>query len=198
MKKIIMFTVLAVLITACTIEDQSVELIDSSTQVEDVECVIDPNNPPAIMGSMWTRTSFIIATEIDGNGDGIFTNDLEIETTCSADLLTFGTNFQAGNPTFHNLQLEVNDDGNGNLTQNFVCLIGDGLFPNYTQDGDVISFCYSGELVFTAVLSADEQTLTFNLALEDIFFPNDPNTVLKQDGTVETLEGAVTLIYTRQ
>ncbi|WP_298424932.1 hypothetical protein [uncultured Kordia sp.] len=196
MKKIIITLLLLSSITACTVEDQSVEINDPNSLIDDVDCVIDPDNPPAVIGSTWARTSFIIATELDGNGDGIFTNDLDIETTCSADLLTFGTNFKAGNPTYHTVSMEVNDDGNGNLSQGIGCLIGDGLFPNYSQEGNIVSFCYSGELAFTATLSDDEQTLTFNFTYEEMFFPN--NTILKQDGTVETLQGNVTIVYTRQ
>lgn len=198
MKKITFLILLMSFITACTVEETTVEINDTAIQAEDLECVIDQNNPPPIMGSVWARTSFLIETELDGNGDGIFTNDLEIETTCDADFMTFGTNFQAGNPTFHNMFVEVEDDGNGNLSQTFSCLIGDGLFPFYTQDGNIITFCYSGEVAYTATLSTDEQTLTFVFPKDDIFFQNIPTTILKQDGTIEELQGDVTLIYTRQ
>ncbi|WP_430412456.1 hypothetical protein [Kordia sp.] len=196
MKKIILFTILAGLLTACTVEEETIEINSTNLQTEDLECVIDTSNPPAVLGTTWLRTTVIIENDIDGNGDGIFSNDLMVESTCGTAVLQFRDDFTANNPMFNNFFLDVDDDGNGNLSQTVDCLIGDGIFPNYTQDGNVISFCYSGELAFTATLAADEQTITFNLDYEDYFFNN--NNILNADGTVAVFQSNVIITYTRQ
>lgn len=199
MKKFIFTTLILGLLTACNVDDIESDLIPISGEEVDVsnaDCIIDISNPPAILGSTWIRTSFIIQTEVDGNGDGIFSNELLDETSCGAVILRFLDSFKADNPIYNNMYLDVDDDGNGNLSQRIDCLTGDGLLPNYSQDGNIISFCYSGQLEFIGTLSADGQSLVFDFPYDDLFFTD--NSVLKPDGTVEAFQGNGVITYTLQ
>lgn len=198
MKKLIFTTILLGLVTSCSLDDESNILPVSGEEVvvADMECVQDADNPLSILGSTWTRTSFIIQTTIDGNGDGIFSNELLDESSCETTILKFKDDFKADNPVFDTVFLDVDDDGNGNLSQRVDCLTGDGLLPSYTQNGTIITFCYSGELEFIGTLSLDGQTLVFDLPYEKLFFTN--NNVLKPDGTIEAFQGNGLITYTLQ
>ncbi|MBC8753690.1 hypothetical protein H2O64_03355 [Kordia sp. YSTF-M3] len=199
MKKLIFTALILGIVTACSVDNVESDLIPVSGEevtASDIECVPDASNPPTILGSTWLRTSFIIETDIDGNGDGIFSNELLDESSCGTVILRFLDNFKADNPVLNNMYLDVDDDGNGNLSQRVDCLIGDGLFPFYTQNGNIISFCYLGQLEFIGTLSTDGQTLVFDFPYEDLFFTN--NSVLKPDGTVEAFQGNGIITYTLQ
>ncbi|AXG70304.1 hypothetical protein KORDIASMS9_02543 [Kordia sp. SMS9] len=198
MKKLLFTTVLLGILSACNVDDVESDLItattENTTQQQDI-CTPDPTNPPTILGSTWIRTSVMIETPIDGNGDGVFSNELLAEVNCDGVIL-FRDNFKASNPVYDNFFLSVIDDGNGNLSQQISCGIGDGLLPTYTQEGNTIRFCYSGTVEFTATLSNNEQTMTFVFPSQSVFFSF--NEILRTDGTVESYQGNVTMIYTRQ
>lgn len=200
MKKIINIILLLSSITACTIEDQSVDINDLNLQTEDIECVFDPNNPPPIFNSQWQNISFVVETPIDANGDGVFSNDLLEESLCTASLIQFRDDFKASHPMYDPISLYVHDDGNGNLTQEIECNgIIDGLFPIYTQEQNTVYFCYSGQIEFTGTLSNNETILTIELPYELLFgfrVPNG-NQILRQDGTVESYQNGAILTYER-
>jgi hypothetical protein len=200
MKKVCIAMLLLGMFSACNVSDVESDLtvVTGEEVQESNDCFIDLNNLPSVTGSTWLRTSFIIQNAIDGNGDGVYSTDLEDEYTCAADPLFFRDTFIANNPTFDNVMFQVTDDGNGNLTQVISCLIGDGIFPNYSQEGNIVRFCYSGELEFTGTLSDNEQTLTFVFENSDIFFQNTGNPILQADGTTVDYQGNATIIYTRQ
>lgn len=198
MKKLFITICMLFIIVACNTDDVASDLITANTEnnaTQQDECIPDSTNPPTVTGTSWLRTSVTIETPIDGNGDSVFSNELLTETTCSAGFL-FRDDFLASNPTFDNFFLTVLDDGNGNLSQQISCGIGDGLLPTYTQETNTVRFCYSGILEFTATLSNNEQTMTFVLPAQSIFFSS--NEILKEDGTVESYQGNVTIVYTRQ
>ena len=197
MKKIAYFLV-CILLMACNVDSVESDLIPTNGQnvtPPDPECVIDVNDPPAVMGSVWTRTSFVIETPIDGNNDGIFSTELEGEYNCSS-VLNFRTDFKVSNPIYENSMFDVINDGNGNLSQLITCGIIDGLFPVYTQDGNTVNLCFDGEFLFSGTLSNNNQTLTFNFTNSDYFFGT--NEILLADGTVETYQGGAVITYTRQ
>lgn len=198
MKKLFITTILLGILSACNVDDVESDLItattDNTAQQQDL-CTPDPTNPPTVLGSSWSRTSVTIETPIDGNGDGVFSNELLAEMNCSAGF-TFRDDFIASNPTYDNFFLEVIDDGNGNLSQQIACGTGDGLLPTYTQEGNTVRLCYSGTVEYTATLSNNEQTMTFVLTSQSVFFSF--NEILRTDGTVEAYQGNVTMIYTRQ
>ena len=199
MKKFIFTTILLSLVTACNVDDVESDLIPVSGEevvATNTVCIPDANNPPSVLGNIYLRTSFIIETPVDGNGDGNFSTDLEEEYSCSADPIVFRNDFVANNPVYNNVMLTVNNDSNGMLSQEIGCLIGDGLFPNYTQEANILRFCYNGEIAYTGTLSNNEQTLTFVFPYEEIFFGT--NEILNVDGSIEPYQGNVTLIYTRQ
>jgi hypothetical protein len=200
MKKVCIAIVFLTLFSACNVSDVESDLtVVSGEEVQESnDCFIDLNNLPSVTGTTWLRTSFIIQTAIDGNGDGVYSTELEDEYTCFADPLIFRDTFIATNPVFNNVMFRVDDDGNGNLTQVISCLIGDGLFPNYSQEGEIVRFCYSGVTEFTGTLSNNEQTLTFVFENSEFFFQGTGNPILMPDGTTVDYQGNATITYTRQ
>ncbi|WP_046759216.1 hypothetical protein [Kordia jejudonensis] len=202
MKKKLLFIILAGCITACTIDEVTME---GSSTIEQPEqpvavCFVDPNNPPAVFGSQWNAVSFVIETPVDGNGDGVFSTDLFEESSCTISPIIFRDDFKATNPLFVPISLRLLDDGNGNLVQNIDCNgIIDGLFPTYSQEQDIVYFCYSGQIEFTGTLSNNDQTLTIEFTNDLLFGFNitGGNQLLRQNGTVESYEGGAIVTFER-
>lgn len=151
---------------------------------------------PLVDGSTFSRTSFVIQTPIDGNNDGFFNLDVLLERNCSSDNMSFNSGETVVIPTFSPILLNAQDDGSGNLSQSLHCLIADGFYPTYEQDGYDIKYYYDQELAMTGILSDDGNTITFNLKSDQIIFGTrqivDPNGVSAQ------YNGDVTITYTRQ
>lgn len=194
MKKIIITMLLLSFITACTIEDQSVDINDLNLQTEDIECVIDIGYSPSIMGSEFVRDSYILETAVDINGDGVYSTDLKDEGLCGADVLRFKDNFKVWNvlSSFVSLRIDQNNQ------QIIHCSHADGTFPFYIQTENNIDFCFAGNISYTGTLSDDGNTLTFTLPYEQLYGLSDGyNEILMPDGTIENYEGNAVITYTR-
>jgi hypothetical protein len=201
MKKLIFTTLILGLLASCNIDDVESDLIpvaDNSATTE-TDCV--PDNPPSVLGRLYLRSSYIIDTPVDVDGDGIFSTDLMEEQLCFDLSLNFDESFRVSNPTFDAVSLYVDDDGNGNLSQRMNCSHADGTANTYIQVGNTIKFFYGNDLQFTGTLSANETKLTFTFPNELLFgfnFFEASNRILNQDGTITEYEGDAVVTYTLQ
>ncbi len=199
MKKLLITTFLLGILSACNVDDVESDLTvvnaEEVAQQQD-NCTPDTANPPSILGSTYLRTSFIIETAVDANGDGEYSFDLKDEGLCGADPMRFESDFQVWNPESSFVSLNVT-----NGIQTITCSHADGTFPIYIQTGTNIDFCFGGEIRFSGTLSDNENTLTIQLPYEQLygfFLAGGGNDILLPDGTIEQYEGSATIIYTRQ
>lgn len=163
----------------------------------------DNNNVNILLdGSTFTRTSYIIDTPVDGNSDGIFSNDLMLENFCFDLSLGFNESTTTSIPTNDVFLLNVVDDGNGNLNQQLNCAHGDGPGMDYVIKENIIEFYRNDELRYSGEISSDGNTITIHLDSEHLFAFTlwfDPqNQILNQDGSITNYVGDATVIYTRQ
>lgn len=153
-------------------------------------------------GATFTRSSYILETPVDGNGDGIFSNDLMEENFCFDLNLRFSAETTSSIPTNDMFLLNIIDDGNGNLTQQVDCGHADGPGMDYTIEDNVVSFSRNDELLFSGIISPDGNTITINFDSEDLFaftlWFNPQNKILNQDGTITNYVGNAVVTYTRQ
>lgn len=196
MKKIIITMFLLSFITACTIEDQSVEIDDSNLQTEDVECIPVSGNSSTIMTSEFSRTGFELETAVDANGDGVFSTELADEGLCGADILRFNTDSRVWNVESSFVSLKIDQDNN----QQISCSHADGLAAIFIQTDDIVDFCVGGQIRYSGTLSNNENTLTITLPYDQLygfFLAGGGNDILLPDGTIENYEGSATITYTR-
>lgn len=166
-------------------------------------------NVPLVDGARFEIKEIILETAVDLNGDGIFSNDLISEgSTCALFPLDFLIDGKVVNPALNNtVSLIVNDDGSGNLSQDFTCLNFAGPLPMYEQKDNQIDLVYIGAssnlgFLTTGILSDDGIDLEFVLTFEQyIGFSYGTggarNQILNSNGTITEYQGSVTLRYKR-
>jgi hypothetical protein len=157
-------------------------------------------NAPSIDGSIFTRSSYVIETPVDGNGDGIFSNDLMQENFCFDLQLNFGASQTTSNPTHDLFLLRINTDLSGDLSQFASCSHFDGTPMVFNQIDDTVEFSYNGDVKFTGILSSDGNTLTFNFSNDLLWafnFNIPDNQILNQDGSITGYDGDAIVTYTR-
>lgn len=183
MKKIILTLFLSSFIYSCTSNDNL-------------------SNTISLEGAIFTRSSYVLETPVDGNNDGVFSNDLMEENFCFDLNLRFNAQTTSSIPTNDVFLLNVVDDGNGNLIQQMNCAHGDGPGMDYTIEDNVVSFSRNDEFMYSGVISADGNTITINFDSEDLFaftlWFNPENEILNPDGTITNYVGSAVVTYTRQ
>lgn len=183
MKNLILTLFLATTLTSCTSNDNTL-------------------NIPTIEGSTFTRSSYIIETPVDANGDGVFSTDLMEENFCFELNLGFNEETTTSIPTNDMFLLDVTDDGNGNMTQSLRCGHGDGPGMQYSMiEENIVYFYYSDNLNFTGILSDDGNTITIDLENRFLYgfnFFTASNKILNQDGSITEYNGDAIVTYTRQ
>ena len=158
-------------------------------------CNSDDDNASAIEGSRFELINFVIESDIDLNGDGIFSNDLVTEDgSCLVESLTFNEN-RVNSPLELTLSPRVILNGNNVPVQSSVCAINDFFaLPEYEQSGNRILISFNGNLHVSGELSDDDNTLTFMYS--DLFERFD-NAILREDGSIENYEGGAVAVYRR-
>lgn len=195
MKKLFITTILLGILSACNTDDIESDFIVVKSE-DAAACTPDASNPPSILGSTYFRTGFILETAVDANNDGAYSFDLKDEGLCSADPLTFSTNFTVWNPESSFVSLQVLND-----TQAMFCSHADGTSPVYIKTENNVDFCFGGEIRFSGTLSDNENTLTIQLPYDQLygfFLAGGGNDILLPDGTIEQYLGGATIVYTRQ
>ena len=141
-------------------------------------------------------TSFTLTEAVDANNDGIYSFDLMDEISCSHNL-HFNNN-KSNNPAATGIDIYVNDDGNGNMEQQFRCTAVTADSPLWLQRDNIIYFYFQGETwesaTYIAELSSDNRTLSFEMPIE--LGPILEREILRQDGTVIQYQDNVKLTYT--
>ena len=198
MKRLFITVLLLGIVSSCNTDDIDSDFIVVSAEeaAQQDNCTTDASNPPSILGSTYFRTSYILETAVDGNGDGVFSFDLKDEGLCSADAMTFSTNFRVWNPESSFVSLQVANDA-----QAIYCSHADGTLPIYIKTGTNVDFCFGGEIRFSGTLSDNENTLTIQLPYDQLygfFLAGGGNDILLPDGTIEQYQGGATLVYERQ
>ena len=183
MKKLIYTLFLATLLSSCNSNDNEM-------------------NVASLEGSLFTRSSYVIETPVDANGDGIFSTDLMEENFCFELNLGFNEETTTSIPTNDMFLLDIIDDGNGNMTQSLRCAHGDGPGMQYTIiEGNIVNFYYSDNINFTGILSDDGNTITINLENRFLYgfnFFTASNKILNQDGSITEYNGDAIVVYTRE
>ena len=182
MKKIILTLFLSSFIFSCTSNDSLPD-------------------PISLEGAVFTRSSYILETPVDANGDGVFSNDLMAENFCFDLNLRFNTETTSSIPTNDVFMLDVVDDGNGNLIQSLNCAHGDGPGMQYTIEDNIVSFYFNNNFYYSGMISDDETTITINLenSFLWVFNWNTPrNKILNSDGSITDYSGGAVVTYTRQ
>lgn len=154
---------------------------------------------PSIDGGVFIRTSYILETPIDANGDGVFSTDIILEQDCGADAMIFTPGETVANPLFNDMGFTVTTDSNGVKTQNISCLIADGIYPTYQQIDNEVYLLYGEVLEIVGEISSDGSQITFHVPREKLIGMNiGGNALLQSDGSIVQYEGGALLVYDRQ
>ena len=162
-------------------------------------CSDNTMNSILVDGATFVRTNYVLEVPVDVNGDGVFSNDVLTELDCGADYMIFQPGETVSNPTFHGFGLQVDDDGNGNLSQSMSCGIGDGLLPSYRQVDFEVFLMYGDEIELTGELSNDGTKIEFRVPRSKLIgLSLSGGDILNQNGTVTNYDGDAIITYTRQ
>lgn len=154
---------------------------------------------PSVDGAIFVRTNYILETPVDIDGDGMYSIDVLTEYDCGGAPLGFQPGETVPNPTFDGFGLQVNDDGNGNLSQSISCGIADGIFPTYEQIDNEVHLLYGDEIELIGELSPNGRKLVFRIPREKLYgFFFSGNNILNPDNTITDYQGDALLTYTRQ
>ena len=180
MKKSIYLLLLSLFVIAC----------DSSN---------DPAPIPSVLGITFQRTSYVLQTPLDGNGDGIFSTDIYNEIQCPAQM-TFLSTGTVENPLNSVVYVQVTTDFNQQLTQSINC-VDEGTSPAlFEQDGFQIRFTNAGQLLINGELSDDGSQISFTIPRANLigFDPVGSNNILNENGSTTSYNGNAVVTYTRQ
>jgi len=170
-----------------------------------VSCNSDDTNNSPLSGQTFVITSYVIETDVDLNGDGVFSNDLIFENFIPEGYIfeTFNDCLEAGQLhyveegiacPFASIPLFIVEDNNiGETEQLAICaiLLCDG-FSDYSIIDNRITFSFEGEVfkqgvfinnTITVIFSQDE-LITFQL--------------LNNEEVVLPYNGSLTITYTLQ
>jgi hypothetical protein len=195
-KLTIIFIIIASSIISCSNDDDNNE-IDTIAE--------SPRLPTVLDGSIFKRTSYIIETPMDGNGDGIYNTDLMLEVSCFPPELVFdadGTTFPGPDYDFY-LNTVNQDDPNAPF-QVLRCRHADGILLNWDLTENILTYSSTFNQIIrlypnTGELSSDGNTLTFVYDEGHSFWSWDVLNwgILNPDQSISPMTGKLTLIYTR-
>ena len=166
-----------------------------------LSCSSDDTSSP-LAGQTYIITSYQLDTPMDFNGDGIFSNDLLIETPLFSPLWlqVFNDCLDIGSLLFEergiacpfgSILLEVEEDDTKTLIQTAICaVLSCEGYTRYTIVDDRIIFSFGNDIVKDGLFLDDTITITFS---EEEILPLE---FLQSDGTILTYNGPITVTYT--
>jgi hypothetical protein len=160
----------------------------------------DSTSVPAVLGNSYLRTSYVLQTPVDGNGDGTFSTDLYQEFTCSTARLTFQATGAVQNPLNSVVFVQVVTDFNQVPTQSITCVEENGLPTQFEQSDSEIRILLSGDVQALGELSSDGSTITFTIPRSGLtgFGPAGSDNILDSNGNAISYNGNAVITYTRQ
>jgi hypothetical protein len=158
----------------------------------------DTTNPVdfPVEGEFYRLNSLSLTEAVDANNDGIYSVNLMDEIACVYSL-RFENN-KSNNPAATGIDINVTDDGNGNMEQRYSCSSVSATFPLWLQRDNIIYFYFQGETwesaTYIAELSSDNRSLSFEMSMD--LSPIFGREILREDGTLIQYQGTAQLIYT--
>jgi len=115
------------------------------------------------------------------------------EIGCSYNL--YFENDKSNNPAATGIGINVTNDGNGNMEQQYSCSGVTADFPLWLQRDNIIYFYFQGETwesaTYIAELSSDNRSLSFEISMDlDPIFGRE---ILREDGTLIQYQGTAQL-----
>lgn len=160
----------------------------------------DDPSVPAVLGNSYVRTSYVIQTQVDGNGDGTFSTDLLQEANCPTARLLFQATGAVQNPLNSVVMVQVVTDFNQAQVQSINCVEESGAPTQFEQNDSEVRILLLGEVQATGVLSADGTELTFTIPRSNLtgFDPTGSDNILDANGNIVSYTGNAVITYTRQ
>ncbi|MEP0262541.1 hypothetical protein [Dokdonia sp.] len=170
-----------------------------------VSCNSDDTDNSPLSGQTFVITSYVIETDVDLNGDGVFSNDLILENFISEGIYfdTFNDCLEAGQLYFEEEGIAcpfasmpifiVEDTALGEPEQIAICalFLCDG-FSDYSINDDTIEFSFEDEIFKQGVFLNNTITITFSQDELETF------ELLNNEGTILSYNGSLTVTYTLQ
>ncbi len=149
-----------------------------------------------VEGKFYRLTSLSLTEAVDANNDGIYSFNLMDEIGCGHSL--YFENDISNSPAATGIGINVTEDGNGNMEQQYSCSGVTADFPLWLQRDNNIYFYFQGETwesaTYIAELSSDNRSLSFEMSMD--LGPIFGREILREDGTLIQYQGTAQLIYT--